>query len=346
MNAKKCLTMLMSAALAVTTLAGCGGSNDFSREAVKAANEAQSSVTFETDATLTKALRNALKDNTQTNDIKLAVEADESMEGLLTTGYDLDVHAVAAENKDAAADAIAQLIVQNDISGKKSEGKLAMAQHDGNNYYYAAVLTYVSSGSGSGEGEKPAPEEKFTLDSIDVSAPTKVEYWDGEELDTIGMTVTANYKGDQGNTKEEPIEPNACEITPTALANDSEENSSVTITVTYEGKTDTFTVTVKPVVLEKIQILGYKNQYKSGEFFLFTGGTYNRVPREELTLKLIYNNGKTEELKLTEEMVREGGSLVSSPTMFFITGTRNVVVTYTVDGKEYKTEPMVVTVVD
>lgn len=346
MNAKKCLTMLMSAALAVTTLAGCGGSNDFSREAVKAANEAQSSVTFETDATLTKALRNALKDNTQTNDIKLAVEADESMEGLLTTGYDLDVHAVAAENKDAAADAIAQLIVQNDISGKKSEGKLAMAQHDGNNYYYAAVLTYVSSGSGSGEGEKPAPEEKFTLDSIDVSAPTKVEYWDGEELNTAGMTVTANYKGDQGNTKEEPIELNACEITPTTLANDGEENSSVTITVTYEGKTDTFTVTVKPVVLEKIQILGYKNQYKSGEFFLFTGDTYNRVPRDELTLKLIYNNGKTEELKLTEEMVREGGSLVSSPTMFFTTGTRNVVVTYTVDGKEYKTEPMVVTVVD
>lgn len=346
MNAKKCLTMLMSAALAVTTLAGCGGSNDFSREAVKAANEAQSSVTFETDATLTKALRNALKDNTQTNDIKLAVEADESMEGLLTTGYDLDVHAVAAENKDAAADAIAQLIVQNDISGKKSEGKLAMAQHDGNNYYYAAVLTYVSSGSGSGEGEKPAPEEKFTLDSIDVSAPTKVEYWDGEELNTTGMTVTANYKGDQGNTKEEPIELNACKITPTTLVNNSEENSSVTITVTYEGKTDTFTVTVKPVVLEKIQILGYKNQYKSGEFFLFTGDAYNRVPRDELTLKLIYNNGKTEELKLTEEMVREGGSLVSKPTMFFNTGTRNVVVTYTVDGKEYKTEPMVVTVVD
>ena len=46
MNAKKLLSMLLSAALAVTTLAGCGEGTNYSNEAVKAANEAQSTVVF------------------------------------------------------------------------------------------------------------------------------------------------------------------------------------------------------------------------------------------------------------------------------------------------------------
>lgn len=63
MNAKKLLSMLLSAAMAVTTLAGCGGgAKNYSNEAAKAANAAQSTVVFETDTTLTKSLQDALED--------------------------------------------------------------------------------------------------------------------------------------------------------------------------------------------------------------------------------------------------------------------------------------------
>ena len=155
MNAKKLLSTLLSAAMAVSMLAGCfggGGNKNYSDKAADAANAVQSTVVFATDAKLSKSLQDALENFTQLDDIKDAMEADENLKSLLTSGYDLDVVAEQGEDAEAAAKAIAEKYIVSIVSGKKAEGKIAMVLHDGNGYYYVAVLTYGSGGSGSGGG--------------------------------------------------------------------------------------------------------------------------------------------------------------------------------------------------
>ena len=60
MHARKLLCLLLSALLAVTLLAACGGSN-FSKDAMAAVNAIQDTIEFETDSQLTKALREAIE---------------------------------------------------------------------------------------------------------------------------------------------------------------------------------------------------------------------------------------------------------------------------------------------
>ena len=156
MNAKKLLSTLLSAAMAVSMLAGCfggGGNKNYSDEAADAANAAQNTVVFSTDATLAKSLQDALADGlTQLDEIDDAMEADENLKPLLTSGWDLDIFAAQGEDAEAAAKTIAEQYIVSAVIGKKAEGKIAMVLHDGNGYYYVAVLTYGNGGSGSGGG--------------------------------------------------------------------------------------------------------------------------------------------------------------------------------------------------
>ena len=81
------------------------------------------------------------------------------------------------------------------------------------------------------EAETPAP----TLEKIEVTAPAKTEYVQGEELDLAGMTVTAVYS--DGSTKE-------IAEGYTVGGYDANVAGPQTVTVTYGGKTASFTVTV------------------------------------------------------------------------------------------------------
>ena len=66
MHAKKLLSLLLSALAAVTLLASCGSRWDYSREGVKAANEAQGEtlrVEFQIDQKFTNALHDAVEEN-------------------------------------------------------------------------------------------------------------------------------------------------------------------------------------------------------------------------------------------------------------------------------------------
>ena len=100
-----------------------------------------------------------------------------------------------------------------------------------------------------------------TLESITVSGPTKTEYKIGEELDLTGLVVTAHYStGDEATVTGYEVS-----------GFDSSTAGEKTITVTYQGKTAAFKVTVKetekPVVtLESITISGpTKTEYKIGD---------------------------------------------------------------------------------
>ena len=147
------------------------------------------------------------------------MEADENLKSLLTSGWDLDVVAEQGEDAEAAAKAIAEKYILSIVSGKKAEGKIAMVLHDGNGYYYVAVLTYGNGGSGSGggagggsgsgdDGNRPGPGDddddeeengRVFLKEIKVTPATKTVYAKGEEFDPAGMIVTAFYS--DGSTK-------------------------------------------------------------------------------------------------------------------------------------------------
>ena len=120
--------------------------------------------------------------------------------------------------------------------------------------------------------------EAVKLVSIAVKTnPTKMSYYQGDALDSTGLTLTGTYN----NGKTETI---TTDFTCSAL--DSSSAGQKTITVTYQGLTTTFTVTVVAVNLVSVAVktMPNKTSYFTGEAFDQTG----------LTLTATYNNGKTE----------------------------------------------------
>ena len=245
MNAKKLLSTLLSAAMAVSMLAGCfggGGNKNYSDEAADAANAAQNTVVFSTDATLAKSLQDALADGlTQLDEIDDAMEADENLKPLLTSGWDLDIFAAQGEDAEAAAKTIAEQYIVSAVIGKKAEGKIAMVLHDGNGYYYVAVLTYgngggAGGGSGSGEGgqgggttpgtdpDEPGPDD-------DENNPG------GGDDDVIYYSVTTNAQGGNGHYN-----------TPSRVEKGQELSFTVTADEGYEAVV-TATMGGEPIVL-------------------------------------------------------------------------------------------------
>ena len=81
------------------------------------------------------------------------------------------------------------------------------------------------------EAEKPV----VTLESITISGPTKTEYKIGDELDLAGLVVTAHYS--DGSYQE---------VTDYEVSGfDSAAAGEKTVTVTYQGETVSFKITVK-----------------------------------------------------------------------------------------------------
>ena len=171
MNAKKLLSLVFSAAFAVAALAGCGGS-DFSREAARAANKAQDTVTFETDANLTKALQKALEDNA--GDIRQAVA--DALGDELGSGDAVDLYTVSAEDAKTAAEAVAASIAKS-VAGKQSKGAITMVKADDGAFYAITITTRTGSsggsgsGSGSGSGTTPGGEETNPTNPDDGKDP-------------------------------------------------------------------------------------------------------------------------------------------------------------------------------
>lgn len=296
MNAKKLLSMLLSAVLAVTTLAGCGEGTNYSNEAVKAANEAQSTVVFETDSDLAKSLQDALEDYTQTNDIKTAMVADENLKDLLTSGYQLDVYAAQGEDAEAAAQAIAQQYIVNIVSGKQSEGKIAMILHKGNGYYYAAVLTYRtgggsgSGGNGGGSSSDDGDEDNtVVLTGIKVTKNPKTEYWVGDSFETSGMVITAYYSN---NTSKDVT----LDCSMSCAGFDDVDNKAFKtagtykVVFTYQGKTATVTVNVAALKADHITVSLSKDVYEAGEDF----------DPSTVTVTVKFNNGTTKPVDLSD----------------------------------------------
>ncbi len=250
MHAKKLLSLLLSALAAVTLLASCGSRWDYSREAVKAANEAQGEtlrVEFQVDQKFTNALHDAVEENIQPADVEKAMLADASLKELLTSGYRLNVYALRADvDAEEAARTIAEEQILPRLSGCKDEGIISMVKAD-NNYFYEAVLTYKESSAGGGH-EPGKPEESDpqpTMYKVTVA-----------DYDTTLGTVTAPEEVEKGGSFTFTVEPGEnADVTSVSVSGDYENcedaeetytvsnvQSDITITVVFEEKEEEYPV--------------------------------------------------------------------------------------------------------
>ena len=199
MHVRKRIFAFLLAALAMALLTACG-KWDYSREAMKAANDAQGEnvrVTFEIDQKFTSSLRGAAEDNIQPADVKSAMAMDKTIEKLLTSGYRLDIYALSADTD--AAKAAAQLADEfvSRLAGCEEKGYISMVKAD-NGYFYEAVLVYRHGGNG-GAGDSGEPAKTITGGTI-IGVPTKTEYDVGEQFDPAGLQIELTYS--DGSTEK------------------------------------------------------------------------------------------------------------------------------------------------
>ena len=314
MNAKKLLSTLLSAAMAVSMLAGCfggGGNKNYSDEAADAANAAQNTVVFSTDATLAKSLQDALADGlTQLDEIDDAMEADENLKPLLTSGWDLDIFAAQGEDAEAAAKTIAEQYIVSAVIGKKAEGKIAMVLHDGNGYYYVAVLTYGSGGSSSGggagggsgsgdDGNRPGPgddddEENGVYDvdakALDGNGTVKADKATVKAGETVTITVTPK---DGGTLEMIPADMMTFTVTPDdgwkiAEVSGANVTSNGNGSYTLSNVTENTTVTV---TFEEIVYKVSPNRILNGRVVVNPSVVYPSRGEDSVTITLHPNDG-------------------------------------------------------
>ena len=244
MYVKKRMSLLLFAALAMVLFTACGRWN-FSREAAKAANEAQGEtlrVEFTVEQKFTNALRAALEENIQPADVEKAMRADESIKPFLTSGYRLDVYPLRADisAKDAAEQLAAEFV--NRLAGCEDKGYISMVKAD-NGYFYEAVLTYrhSSSGGGSGGGDATAPTYAVTVKAGNGGTATP-------ESDTItaGGTFAFTVTPEEG-FKVSSVTPSSGSVKEIDMEKGTWELSSVTenTTITVEFAQQTYAVTIK-----------------------------------------------------------------------------------------------------
>ena len=145
--------------------------------------------------------------------------------------------------------------------------------------------------------------KKEEVTSLTIATkPTKTNYYVGDTLNTAGLTLKAAYNNGTTQTITSGF---TC--TPTALTSAGAQ----TVTVSYGGKTATFTVNVQDVTLSGIAIASNptKTSYYVGNTLDTTG----------LKLTATYNNGTTQTIT---------GGFTCTPTALSAAGTQTVTVNY------------------
>lgn len=144
---------------------------------------------------------------------------------------------------------------------------------------------------------------KVEVKSISVkSNPTKTSYYKGDALNQAGLTLTANYNNGTSSTVT-----GGFTCSPTTLNTVGTQK----ITVTYNGKTTSFNVTVAEVKVSSISVKTNPNKTT-----YFIGDTLNT---SGLVLNVKYNNG-------TSATVNSNFSC--TPTSLGTAGTQKITVSY------------------
>ncbi len=311
MHAKKLLSLLLSALAAVTLLASCGSRWDYSREAVKAANEAQGEtlrVEFQVDQKFTNALHDAVEENIQPADVEKAMLADASLKELLTSGYRLNVYALRADvDAEEAARTIAEEQILPRLSGCKDEGIISMVKAD-NNYFYEAVLTYKEGGSGGGGGSEPGKPD----DKPEEPDPQPTTYTVETIYDTELGTVEAPETVEEGGEVTFTVEPND-DVTVVSIAAQVGEAASFTYEYVEGTKYTISDIHGNVIITVKFERKPWVT-FDNGKTLTLWSGADEHIGT---SLGEIYGSGEHAGEKIIEEALKERGDLLQDDTFSF-----------------------------
>lgn len=202
-----------------------------------------------------------------------------------------------------------------------------------------------------GNGQNTPVADVKTLKSITVTAPTKVEYTEGETLDLKGMVVKATYSHSNGNEDTEETLTEGFTTTPVAGATLATTNDKVTVSYT-EGevtKTAEFAITVNAAVQPDFTtIAGLKALLNATEASFsgtltsavvsFVAGTNDAVIKDASGSILYHKNGHG--LKQGQSI---SGDVTVKAMIYNSLYTEITDLTATVTGEETAVEPEVVT---
>ena len=247
MQIRKWLALLVSAALALSLLAGCGGES-VARSLLNLLDGKYANVSVEMDPDLEADLRQALSETE--NDDAAAIRA--ALETLLgskvtfrklgdgqqgDTAFDLIFYAGADPDKAAQA-AYSQW--NGTFSNLPDDGlyTAALAQVETENGIWLLVQATVDK-AGS-QDDEPDP---VTLEKLSVTGSSTTSYKVGDEFDPDVLTVTATYS--DGSTKD--IDPTQYTLEINGQPAENYRFTSTgqhTITVSFGGQTATVTIPV------------------------------------------------------------------------------------------------------
>ena len=194
------------------------------------------------------------------------------------------------------------------VSWSSSDSKVATVSSDGTvkSVGYGTATIYAKTANGKTAAAKVtvAQTSQVTLSGIAVATmPNKTYYYAGEPLNTTGLTLKATYSDGSTKTITEGF---TC--SPTKL---DTVNHNQPITVSYGGKTTTFTINVNEFFVKSIEIISAptKTTYCVGDTLDTTG----------LKIKVFYNSGSS-------RVVDTG--FICTPTTLNTAGTQTITVSY------------------
>ena len=126
------------------------------------------------------------------------------------------------------------VVVVGKIKTYIKEGQDPLPEMDANCCLYSITK---GEGGGQGGGDTPTPSGK-TLVSIEVVAPTKTDYFVDEALDLTGFKVILHFSDNSTQELTDLSKLGAIKV-------DTSRPGEKVVTITYQGKTSTFTINVK-----------------------------------------------------------------------------------------------------
>lgn len=336
MLAKKVTALLVSAALVLALLAGCGGGRNqsLSQMLLNLLDGQYQNMSVEIDSDLESKLRQASSESETDEELRAALEqllgggisfqrlgsgqqGDSAWTLILYPGTDPNA---AARSVYLDLDKVFAALPAD---GQYSSG-FAMVEME--NGYAILVKATVDK---AGTEDKPDP---VTLESIAVTTrPTKTTYWVGESFNPANMVITATYSNNTTKTLKDIKQSGDQGVTWTpdgALTTEGTHD----ITISYGGKTTTVTVTVKEPEVKELKVEHTSLTYTAGAYF---------YPNQIGTVTASYTYGNDKEINISEcdlilTLPDNTTAPVDSSYQFKTAGTYTLTVSYS--GQEATVE--------
>ena len=244
MQLKKLLALLVSAALMLSLLAGCGNGESAVQALLKLLDGRYPNISIEIDhdleADLRQAIRKAEAENAGDDAAVIRAALETALGSNITfrylgdgqqgdTTFDLVFYAGSDPDKAAQAAYSQWNIVFDNVPDDGKYGT-ALAMVETENGVWMLVKATVEK---AGTEDKPEPA---TVTDISVTPPTKTQYNPGDPFDPDGMTVTAHYS--DGSTKTIAIQDCTLTINGTPAASYTFQtvgSVAITVKVEYQG---------------------------------------------------------------------------------------------------------------